>query len=1659
MATQGDTMAQRICGVAILGLVASLGMVPSSAWGQAKIQVQIRGNLQLGPGQVQVINPDDPDSENVNIDGVFLPPDRTAKRRLETGQELIEAKRYGEAVRLLGSLLESSEDFFFRPDPKQQMYRSLKAEAARLLAEMPAEGRESYELQFGARARRALDEALEQNNFDALSEVSRRFFFTQAGAEATLLLGRHYWDAGRPLAAALCLNRLVGRAEQANFEPMLSLLLAASWQQGGELDRAREVLVALKSTTRGKLKIGDAEVPLFTADGQALDWLANNLGVVTQAVVAAEGQWRMFRGDAQRNALSEGALPLLNPRWRVRCADHPRVAEAVGQLRRLYLDQNMPAIPSSQPVAIDNTIVMRTTRTLLAIDFTTGKRIWEARSPADDSLDQLLSNGGDVNQLGLPADLMSAIDRRVWNDAPFGLLSSDGERVYSVEDLGFAATTGNNVRTVVVFNGQRRVVGAGAKDTNRLSALELKTEGKLAWEVGGPDGEDEPKLAGAFFLGPPLPVMGRLYAICETKGQEIRLVALSAESGKLDWSQQLAVVEEGILSDVYRRPAGATPSFADGILVCPTSAGAVVAVDVATRSLLWGYQYPRGGDDDYRRMQMFRARMMNNDRRASEGWCDATVTIADGRVLITPVESNWLYCVRLVDGQLLWKQERGTNLYVAGVHNGNVYLVGRQAMQAIKLTDGQPAWSAPVEFPGGSMPSGRGFMTKTSYFVPLASAEVAQVDLAKGEIVSRARSRRGSVPGNLLCFRGEVVSQGVDYLETFYQLDALKDEVANRLKVNRDDPQALVRSGEIHFDAGNLDTAIADFRQAHQLLPDDVLIGELLVESLLAGLSSDFAKYREAIPEVERLIVRHNHRLEFLRLLGVGAIKSGDYPAALDAYLKLADMAPAGSGDDLNAESAALPGLDEVAPGQWVQRDAWLRARIEQLRTAAPDDQRQKIDATLAAKLQEISAAGKTEDLRRWIELAGSHPAVDDVIEKLLTRLGGPDSLLERERLLGKLAQSVDETRQPGALWRLVKLYEEAKRPESAAIVYRKLIASWPDTIVAEGKTAPEVLASEAASSVRELLEEPQSWPVGFVESSDDLPKQAIGRKALPGNRHQRSFDIPFNGSPGPFFENHSVALDPRQQSLSMTDGLGRERLRIALGELNSRNRNFMGFNNPQFNSVSAHGHLLMYSAGFQVMAFDTLRPPVTPAKPLWVQDLSESLGGVPLNMGIHQRMVNVAWGENRMIAQDANGRPIGQTGPTTRHGMVVQRYRDILCLDPLTGSVRWQRRNAPAGCELFGDDQTIIAAPVEGGEGWVLSAEDGTLLGQCKIPPLEQRMGNVGSKLLVWRADGGRSTVSLLDPWKNDTLWSKEFAANSKAALVGQQVLGVYEPTGKFVLINLPSGEKVISEKLESERQLTGIYLLPYEDSYLLITNSPPRNLDPRVPIQPAPGGMNNPLINGRMYAFSAKTGAALWEKPLRIQNHGLVQSHPSELPLLFFMRSMHRNLRGAHQTRASILAVDKRTGRVVYTNDELQMNISNVEFEGNRRDATVSVMFPGKSMMFLCTDKPLPPPEAVEEKKKEESQGGVNGAVIDLFRSINDAARKISGLPDPLPPFDEVDEADEADDGDAAAEAVEDAIEAAKEAVEEAVEEATAEKEMQEDDSPDAIEDPFEE
>ncbi len=311
-----------------------------------------------------------------------------------------------------------------------------------------------------------------------------------------------------------------------------------------------------------------------------------------------------------------------------------------------------------------------------------------------------------------------------------------------IDDLDGPPETTDSSGQVIVGGGGRFIVnGRGMRGgggpfegpavqfkPNKLTAVDLRTQGKLKWIVGGQSGEDEPQLANAFFLGPPLPLEEKLYVLAEMK-QEIKLCVLDAKTGRLDWWQQIAVVEpnQNIQNDAYRRLAGSTPSYADGVLVCPTTAGAIVAVDVANRSLLWGFRYARPVINPIVMRQWGNIQQQNTEPQ--ERWVDSSAAIANGCVVVTPIDSNQMFCLDLQNGKAKWDKpvERGDNLYVAGVHNGNVVLVGKRQMTAVKLADGKPAWKQPrLELPPAAMPSGRGFMSGDNYFLPLTTAEVAR---------------------------------------------------------------------------------------------------------------------------------------------------------------------------------------------------------------------------------------------------------------------------------------------------------------------------------------------------------------------------------------------------------------------------------------------------------------------------------------------------------------------------------------------------------------------------------------------------------------------------------------------------------------------------------------------------------------------------------------------------------------------------------------------------------------------------------------------------------------------------------------------------------------------------------------------------------------------
>ena len=182
----------------------------------------------------------DPAEADAGVQNVFPAAERSLLQLLSKAQQLVEQQRYADAVQCLGVILESPEDAFFHPNRRSQLYPGLKAEAQAMVGRLPPQGRELYELQYGSRARQMLSAAVASGDSKGLADVSRRFFHTRAGYEATLLLGMSQWNQGSPLAAALSLKRLRDLCPIADqFEPGLSLTLAACWLRAGSRGQGR----------------------------------------------------------------------------------------------------------------------------------------------------------------------------------------------------------------------------------------------------------------------------------------------------------------------------------------------------------------------------------------------------------------------------------------------------------------------------------------------------------------------------------------------------------------------------------------------------------------------------------------------------------------------------------------------------------------------------------------------------------------------------------------------------------------------------------------------------------------------------------------------------------------------------------------------------------------------------------------------------------------------------------------------------------------------------------------------------------------------------------------------------------------------------------------------------------------------------------------------------------------------------------------------------------------------------------------------------------------------------------------------------------------------------------------------------------------------------
>jgi outer membrane protein assembly factor BamB/tetratricopeptide (TPR) repeat protein len=1564
-------------------------------------------------------------------EALILPTDRQVKRRLEAAGDYIKAESWSDAVRLLQLVLDAREDVFVpvrRPGKPAAQWVSARAEALRLFGTLPPQALEFYEVQYGGQAKARVEEGRTRNDPQLLDDVARRYTYTAAGVEAVSLLATYYLDRGRFELAAFYFNRLLERQPPDRLPPVTLFKATLAFRLN------RDTAAAERTWEQLARRAGPAGIRL----GTQLVRLEQLRGEIDRFQVRAGGDTSpVFRGNARRSGeAAAGGIPYLEPLWHTATASEPEARRRLAQALQVQAESQQAILPGACPILVGGKLVFRSYGGLRAVEPHTGKELWRADLPL--SLDACL---GDAHAKGIPTthagNAMAGkkvqvlswlrdyaptlpsgqlgllvgggvlgglvppgmapggappVDTRyappfLFENTTLGTLSSDARRVYAIDDLPVPPHPN---RLQEPQPGAHLALGPFGTDPeagdnihhNCLLALDVET-GKQLWERGGRGGKDE--LHDCYFLGAPLPVAGKLYVLVEKQG-DIVLTCLDPGRGELVWSQPLAAVREKLLTDAGRRLQAVHLAYSDGVLVCPTNAGALLGVDILSRSLVWAYAYhdrpaPPGPDG------AAPPPPPSISLETGPAWKASVPIIHDGKVIFTAGDDDAVHCLNLHDGSRLWRQARAdSDLYVGAVCRDRVVVVGKSSCRALSLADGsKTVWTVPT-----GLPSGLGAASGDVYYLPLQGASLAgasglygplagasglsgplagasgsghgavwAIDMVKGEVVASAEAEADGGPGNLLFHGGDLLAQSATTVAAYPQLRVKLAALEARLGKNSRDPVGLAERGELKLHQGDLQGAVADL---HLALANDpprdlrLRARDKLHDALTQLLQRDFAagekyldEYRDLcrvpVPEgatpAERLQARAEEQRRQTNLVCQLArgkeSQSGGRPDALRAYLDL-------YGRDTGGQLVTV--LDD--PAVRARLDVWVRGRVAALFARAAAGEARALREQVAREWQLVRSGDDVTGLERFATLFGDVVPEGREARFLLAEraLEGRDRgrSLEAELALLRLRREADDPRLAArATEALARLMARKGLPEDALFYERALVRDYPGVEVRDGKTGADLLADLATD--KRLLPYTQPavrWTGGLIRADK------VGAPSPTPSNGPQVLTFQFQGELTPSLENHVLVLDLTSSRLKLLDrATGAERWgeTLTLDYLRSHlvQSGFVGGLVP----CPVEGHLAVVNLGALVCGLDLLDRRV-----VWRRWLTDG-PFLPDRMTVTPREGDgdIARGL-QLVSVDRFGRGethvLGRLGAAGAGCVTLQTPAGLVALDPVRGETLWARGDVPADADSFGDDRHVYLVERGGSSTRALRNSDGVAV--ADVPAFAElyphKLQLLGRRLLL-ADDGDKVVLRLYDVPTGKDVWQQEGPKDALPLQFEDRYLaGVVQPDGKVEVVDLRTYKRVLQATVDPkhlERVKEAHLLQDGKRFYLAFRADPdpdPKKAKPPGDPFPCVSGMRAVPVNGQVYAFDRATGDLCWFN--QVDNQSLLVEQFADLPIVLFAGGLTRQEAGQQVQSVSVQSIDKQTGKRLLTFTAPNVSTSFYALQVDARGKTIDLISP---------------------------------------------------------------------------------------------------------------------
>ena len=678
----------------------------------------------------------------------LLPRNREQDRLLERSRDQLKNRDYESAAANIQSILDTSGDCFTRQpttslathrtdelSPSSHLPRSLRRTAEQLLSRSP-KALASYRRLNQPYAASLLADAIAGNHLSG-RELLQRFRLTHEAVDYTLQRVVVLVDTGRYNQARLALNEVAAIPD-------------LSQKQIQKLS----TLISLLPATHKPVRTADIRLVSTAAQPNAQS-ISNR---------RPSSRWQAPSANANGSNAFGPIGPVLAPQWSARhdeslASEQAELGKAIlSSIRRWESEQDDhgpvagPIGPQS-PVIHNRTVIYRDYEGLIARNLDNGTVLWRVKSQG--SIRSRLEQLEDAGERSL-------LECRLTIDSVAGELTSDDKHVYWVE----------------------RGLDSEGVPTSRLVATSLDS-GQPIWTVGSNDVSSAALDEGVQILSVPTPTIDGLIVAAEIRGR-LELVALDAETGQRRWTQPIAVADVPATEDRLRMLMSCRPIVAAGRVICCTQLGTIVAVDTASGTLAWVYNYAdvtagRGG-----RPRSVAAREFNSRAYPNQPIITGSVVYA------MPIQSADIVAISIETGRELWKvqRENDTTMSLVDTTAGQVVLVGDRFVRALDVNDGSEIWRTRVP-----TVVGRGVGVGRELMLPIATGQLLRVDLDQGNVVDDRwdRAARPEVDspvanaGNLAIVKDYVVRVGPVSISVMPRSEMIVRQATRRLASHDDD--------------------------------------------------------------------------------------------------------------------------------------------------------------------------------------------------------------------------------------------------------------------------------------------------------------------------------------------------------------------------------------------------------------------------------------------------------------------------------------------------------------------------------------------------------------------------------------------------------------------------------------------------------------------------------------------------------------------------------------------------------------------------------------------------------------------------------------------------------------------------------------------------------